>query len=116
MARVSAPARLRLGLTVAAAHKDDDLDLSEPLWRMPLAPEYNEQLKSPLADLTNLGAPGGGGSITAALFLKEFIGVESKEAMWAHMDIAGPVWNDKKGGATGYGVRTLASLVESFGK
>ena len=88
----------------------------EPLWRMPLAPEYNEQLKSPLADLTNLGAPGGGGSITAALFLKEFIGVESKEAMWAHMDIAGPVWNDKKGGATGYGVRTLASLVESFGK
>ena len=38
----------------------------------------------------------------------------SKDAMWAHMDIAGPVWNDKMGGATGYGVRTLVGLVESM--
>ena len=35
-------------------------------------------------------------------------------AMWAHLDIAGPVWNDKMGGATGYGVRTLVGLVESM--
>ena len=81
---------------------------------MPLAPEYVEQIKSPLADLKNLGGPGGGGSITAALFLKEFVGDVSKDAMWAHMDIAGPVWNDKMGGATGYGVRTLVGLVESM--
>jgi len=45
---------------------------------------------------------------------KEFVGDVSKEAMWAHMDIAGPVWNDKMGGATGYGVRTLVGLVESM--
>ena len=83
-------------------------------WRMPLAPEYAEQLKSPIADLANLGAPGGGGSITAALFLKEFIKDKSPDAMWAHMDIAGPVWNDKKGGATGYAVRTLVGVAESF--
>ena len=80
----------------------------------PLAAEYTDQLKSPLADLKNLGAPGGGGSITAALFLREFIGVESPDAMWAHLDIAGPVWNDKLGGATGYGVRTLVGMVESM--
>ena len=86
----------------------------ELVWRMPLAPEYVEQIKSPLADLKNLGGPGGGGSITAALFLKEFVGDVSKDAMWAHMDIAGPVWNDKMGGATGYGVRTLVGLVESM--
>ena len=61
-----------------------------------------------------MGAPGGGGSITAALFLKEFVKETSKEAMWAHMDIAGPVWNDKKGGATGYAVRTLVGVAESF--
>lgn len=42
----------------------------ELFWEMPLAKEYKEQLKSPLADLKNLGAPGGGGSITAALFLQ----------------------------------------------
>ena len=64
-------------------------------WRMPLAPEYAEQIKSPIADIANLGAPGGGGSITAALFLKEFVKAESKECMWAHLDIAGPVWSDK---------------------
>ena len=58
---------------------------------------------------TTLRAPGGGGSITAALFLKEFV----KESAWAHLDIAGPVWNDKAGGATGYGVRTLAAYAEA---
>jgi len=85
----------------------------ELLWRMPLAPEYAEQIKSPLADIKNLGGPGGGGSITAALFLKEFVGAESPDAMWAHMDIAGPVWKEPAG-ATGYGVRTLVGLVESI--
>jgi len=34
--------------------------------------------------------------------------------MWAHLDIAGPVWNDKAGGATGFGVRTLVGLVEGM--
>ena len=76
---------------------------------MPLAAEYKEQIKSPIADIKNLGGPGGGGSITAALFLKEFV----EETPWAHLDIAGPVWNDKAGGATGFGVRTLTSFVES---
>jgi len=50
-----------------------------------------------------------GGSITAALFLKEFV----KETPWAHMDIAGPVWDDKQGGATGYGVGLIAEIVRS---
>jgi len=90
-------------LDAAASH-------GELLWQMPLAPEYREQINSKIADLANLGAPGGGGSITAALFLKEFV----KESAWAHLDIAGPVWNDKAGGATGYGVRTLAAYAESL--
>ena len=76
--------------------------------RMPLAAEYTDQLKSTIADLKNIGERGGG-SITAALFLKEFV----KEAPWAHLDIAGPVWNEKVGGATGFGARTLASFVEA---
>ena len=55
---------LKQGLLDAAQHH------GELFWPMPLAPEYREQINSKIADLANLGAPGGGGSITAALFLK----------------------------------------------
>ena len=84
----------------------------EGLWRMPLRQSYKDGLKSLLADMKNTG-PRPGGSITAALFLKEFV---TKHTAWAHIDIAGPVWSDKgKGvnpaGATGYGVRTLVNWV-----
>ncbi len=83
----------------------------EKLWRMPLEEKYFDGLKSPIADMKNTG-PRPGGSITAALFLKQFV----KETPWAHLDIAGPVWADKESGynnagATGYGVRTLVNWV-----
>ncbi len=83
----------------------------EKLWRMPMEEKYFEGLKSQIADMKNTG-PRPGGSITAALFLKEFV----KETPWAHLDIAGPVWADKENGvnnagATGYGVRTLVNWV-----
>jgi len=57
----------------------------EGLWRMPMQSSYREGLKSLLADLKNTG-PRPGGSITAALFLREFV---DREIPWAHMDIAG---------------------------
>ncbi|MFZ4565585.1 MAG: leucyl aminopeptidase [Prochlorococcaceae cyanobacterium] len=81
---------------------------AEPVWRLPLQGSYKEGLKSSFADLKNTG-PRPGGSITAALFLKEFVG---EGIPWAHLDIAGPVWSEKgrgldPAGATGYGVRTL---------
>jgi len=84
----------------------------EGLWRMPLQGSYREGLKSLLADLKNTG-PRPGGSITAALFLKEFV---DADIPWAHMDIAGTVWSDKgrgldPAGATGYGVRTLVNWI-----
>ncbi len=65
----------------------------EKIWRMPMEEKYFEGLKSPLADMKNTG-PRPGGSITAALFLKQFV----KETPWAHIDIAGPVWTDKENG------------------
>ena len=84
----------------------------EGLWRMPMRNSYKEGLKSMLADLKNTG-PRPGGSITAALFLKEFV---DQSIPWAHIDIAGPVWAEKErgldpAGATGYGVRTLINWV-----
>jgi leucyl aminopeptidase len=85
----------------------------ENFWQMPLADKYFEGIKSPIADCKNTG-PRGGGSITAALFLKQFV----KDTPWAHLDVAGPVWADKEygvnnAGATGYPVRTLVNWVLS---
>jgi leucyl aminopeptidase len=80
----------------------------DPLWRFPLSKAYDKMIDSPIADMKNVGARGGG-SITAAQFLQRFIKPGVK---WAHLDIAGMVWADKPGpvwdkGATGYGVRLL---------
>lgn len=84
----------------------------EDLWRMPMPDSMWAIMKSEIADMKNTGTRGGG-SITAALFLKQFVD-ESVE--WSHVDLAGPVWNDKKGGATGYGAATFAEWVTSHGK
>ena len=88
----------------------------EDLWRMPLRASYKAGLKSPYADLKNTG-PRPGGSITAALFLQDFV---TPKLAWAHLDIAGTVWSDKgrgqdPAGATGFGVRTLVNWVCSGG-
>jgi leucyl aminopeptidase len=73
------------------ALKDSAERSGEKMWHMPLCEEsYGEHVKSKLADLKNIGGKGGG-SITAALFLKEFV----NKSAWAHLDIAGPVWSDK---------------------
>lgn len=84
----------------------------DPVWRMPLGDAYNKLIDSPIADIKNVG-PREAGSITAAQFLQRFVeeGVE-----WAHIDIAGMVWDSKPGatwekGATGYGVRLMNQLV-----
>ncbi len=83
----------------------------EKFWRMPLEEKYFDSMKSPIADMKNTG-PRAGGSITAALFLKQFV----KETPWAHLDVAGPVWTEKESGynntgATGFAVRTLVNWV-----
>jgi leucyl aminopeptidase len=99
---------------------DDDLgkeleELSElsgdKVWRMPLEKEYNEQLDSIIADLKNCGDRYGG-AITAALFLQHFV---SKKKPFAHIDIAGPVWDDKTG-ATGYGAKLVTEWVKRQGE
>lgn len=110
-----------LGEDIAGLYSPDDAlaaqlqqaaeTAGEKLWRMPMEEKYFEGLKSEIADMKNTG-PRSGGSITAALFLKQFV----KETPWAHLDIAGPVWTDKEkgynsSGATGYGVRTLVNWV-----
>ncbi len=99
--------------TLASQLKTASEAAGEKFWQMPMEEKYFEGLKSPIADMKNTG-PRPGGSITAALFLKQFV----KETPWAHLDIAGPVWADKEegcnpAGATGYPVRTLVNWVMS---
>ena len=84
----------------------------EAFWRMPLDGDLKSSLKSDVADLKHTGSRYGG-SITAALFLQEFIG----KTKWLHLDIAGPAYVDHahgrhpKGG-TGFGVATGVGFLE----
>ena len=100
--------------TLASNLEQAAMASGEGLWRMPLHSPYRKGLKSLLADMKNTG-PRPGGSITAALFLKEFV---DAGIPWAHIDIAGTVWSDKgrglnPSGATGYGVRTLVNWIRN---
>lgn len=80
----------------------------EKMWPMPIDDEYQEMIKSKIADIRNTGSGKGGGSITAAWFLKEF----AEDTPWVHLDIAGTAWRDdakpwSAPGPTGIAVRTL---------
>lgn len=79
----------------------------EKLWRMPLEESYWESMKSGVADMVNTGGRQGG-AITAALFLKQYV---DEKVQWMHIDMAGPVWNEKKKAATGFGISTLVEWV-----
>jgi leucyl aminopeptidase len=86
----------------------------EKFWQLPLDDEYKEQLKSSFADLPNIGGRPAG-SITAALFLRDFVG----DTPWIHLDIAGTAWLDDAKpylakGASGVGVRTFVKLAQSW--
>jgi leucyl aminopeptidase len=90
----------------------------ELMWPMPLPEELRKTLDSGVADLANIGERWGG-ALTAGLFLREFV---AEGIPWAHLDIAGPAFNDgepygytPKGG-TGAAVRTLITVVEDFAR
>ncbi|GIW21664.1 MAG: putative cytosol aminopeptidase [Candidatus Sericytochromatia bacterium] len=91
----------------------------ERVWQLPLYEDYKSQIKSDVADLENSGGRPAG-SITAAIFLKEFVG----DVPWVHLDIAGTATMDEsimnyaknpflpKEGATGVGTRMMYHLAE----
>jgi len=96
--------------------RDASESSGEPVWQLPLVPEYRKFLDSNVADMKNIGGPYGG-AITAALFLSEFVGT----VPWAHLDIAGPMNVDADDGwlsrgATGFGARLLIDLAIGFTK
>jgi leucyl aminopeptidase len=87
----------------------------EKFWRLPCTDDYKEQIKSQIADMMNTGKNRWGGAISAAMFLKEFVG----ETPWVHLDIAGCAWNDENkpwiaNGPSGIAVRSILEWVRSY--
>jgi leucyl aminopeptidase len=86
----------------------------EKMWRLPLDDEYQEIIKSNIADIVNSGGRWGG-AISAAMFLKEF----AEDTPWIHLDIAGTAWmEDQKPwiakGPSGIAVRSLIEFVKEW--
>ncbi len=114
-----------LGDVYAGVFSDDNLlceklinageKTGEILWRLPLHDKYKDGIKSSVADIKNCG-PREGGAISAAMFLKEFVGCKR----WAHIDIAGTAYTDSNGnalnpkGGTGFGVRIGIEFLENL--
>jgi leucyl aminopeptidase len=89
----------------------------EAMWPMPLPSELRKGLESSVADLANVGPDRNGGMLVAGLFLREFVPLGAR---WAHLDIAGPSYNDgpphgytPKGG-TGAATRTLVQIAQDM--
>ncbi|KKW30457.1 MAG: putative cytosol aminopeptidase [Candidatus Uhrbacteria bacterium GW2011_GWD2_52_7] len=88
----------------------------EKMWQMPLERRYRSLIESEVADLRNIPTSRYGGSLTAGLFLREFV----DDTPWVHLDIAGPAFAEKPmasylgRGGTGHGVRTLAEYLSQL--
>jgi leucyl aminopeptidase len=89
----------------------------EAMWPLPMPEHLRKGIDSEVADLRNIGAGPYGGALTAAIFLREFVG----DVPWAHIDIAGPAdttsaWDENARGGTGFAVRTLVNLLSGWSK
>lgn len=119
LATLTYQAEIALGPDIAAVFGREDaavgewLDAAaragEPMWRLPLAERYRDQVRTP-SGVRNHPLRDTGRAITAALFLDEFVPVS---VPWVHCDMTGPAWRgDASGdGATGFGARTLLELL-----
>ncbi|WP_306118669.1 MULTISPECIES: leucyl aminopeptidase [unclassified Roseitalea] len=98
---------------IAEALSKAGMATGEKVWRMPLGPEYDKMIDSKFADMKNVGGRNAG-SITAAQFLKRFVG----DTPWAHLDVAGtamasPANDVNASWGSGFGVRLLDEWVRA---
>ncbi|GAB3584891.1 leucyl aminopeptidase [Calidifontibacter terrae] len=132
VATLTGAAVMSLGPRTSAVLSNDDNTRAEVLaaaeaageamWPIPLLDELRPSMNSQVADVKHTGERMGG-MITAALFLREFVGDDAsgKQLPWAHLDIAGPAFNEAgaygytPAGGTGHSIRTLIALAEARG-
>ncbi|SDR85846.1 leucyl aminopeptidase [Corynebacterium timonense] len=92
-------------------------EVGEASWAMQLLEEHEEQLKSPVADIRNIGDSRNGGMQYAGLYLSRFV---AENTQWAHIDVAGPAWNSGSPWgytprrATGAPVRTIVETLSAL--
>jgi len=126
LATLTGACMVALGTEIAGLMTNDDgwgdrvrgaaTRAGERAWPLPMDPDFEEMLKSKVADLKNVGATRWGGAIAGGKFLEPFVG----GVPWAHLDIAGPAWADhesatRDAGGTGAFVRTLIELCATYG-
>ena len=90
------------------------VESGERVWELPMWKEYEELVKSDVADVKNADESPDAGATEGGMFLKQFVG----ETPWVHLDIAGTAWVEKpttlvRTGATGWGVRLLIEFFKS---
>ena len=125
MATLTGACVVTFGETVAAYLSNDDklaaalesaaAETGEKLWRLPFFEDYEDRMKSEIADLSNMSSEKNAGTIAGAVFLKKFVG----KTPWLHIDIAGTAWYSKARGyrpknATGYGLRLLVNMIQNW--
>ena len=126
-ATLTGAARVALGPDLPALFCNDDKlanaliaageAVTDPMWRMPLYAPYRQMLSSKVADINNVSAGAFGGSITAALYLKEFV---SDDVPWAHFDMM--AWNNSsrpgrpEGGEAQVARAIYRTIADRFGK
>ncbi len=99
--------------TLAKKIQKSSISTQELVWRLPMDSKFDKLLDCSVADMKNITGTRGAGSITAAQFIKRFVG----EVDWAHLDIAGVTWSKRgtdysRPGGTGFGVRLLDNFVK----
>ena len=122
MATLTGAARVALGPELPPLYSADEplvralmaagLATDDPLWHMPLWSPYDSMISSKIADVNNAGAGGFAGSVTAALFLRRFVG---KAKAWVHLDIFG--WAPeariaRSQGGTDQGIRAVYAVLK----
>ncbi len=116
---------LTFGETVAGYLSADDglsslleassLKTGEKIWKLPLFDDYDDRMKSDVADLSNMSYEKNAGAIAGAIFLRNFV----EKTPWAHIDIAGTAWYSKARGyrpknATGFGLRLVVDMIQNW--
>ncbi|MEL6813400.1 MAG: leucyl aminopeptidase family protein [Cyanobacteria bacterium J06598_3] len=122
-ATLTGAARVAVGAEIAALFCNDaataqaliqaGIDQDDPLWQLPLHTPYRAMLESKVADLNNIASTPYGGSITAALFLKEFIGTQTP---WIHIDFMAYNLRSRAGrpeGGDAMGMRALFAMIKA---
>lgn len=125
LATLTGSAVMTFGETVAAYLSTDEkisialekssVKTGEKIWRLPLFEDYDDRMKSDIADLNNMSSEKNAGAIAGAVFLRNFI----EKTPWAHIDIAGPAFYSKARGyrpknATGFGLRLIVDLIQGW--